>query len=104
MEHRGDISGWTFLASLPATPDERKAVLAETMKVAKQFQYCNESVWWFFKAVASSSEERAELATLRTRLLPDADELDRQHLARIGRWLEEADVAGGGPARETSTA
>lgn len=86
--HRGDISGWTFLVSLPASHDEQKAVLAETMKYARMFRYDNESVWWYFAAMASSPEELAELLTLREKLLPEAEERDRLHLDRALKWLQ----------------
>jgi hypothetical protein len=85
--HRGDISGWAFLVSLPVPVEEQKAVLVETMKNARTFRYDNESVWWYFAAMASSPEELAELRTLREKLLPEAEEKDRLHLDRALKWL-----------------
>jgi hypothetical protein len=89
LEHRGDISGWTFLAALPAAQEKHKDLLAEVLRVAKMFNYSNESVWWYFKAGASSPEELAELRKMREKLLPEADELDRVHLERAAEWLGE---------------
>ncbi|KAF4776392.1 hypothetical protein HER10_EVM0005846 [Colletotrichum scovillei] len=93
FRHHSDISGWSFLAHLidRLGKDDRgtvSLVFNETLGLAESLRWCNESVWWFLRTIASrpvlgqidrdrfvsvqerlaatSSEDSLEAAVLRT--------------------------------------
>ncbi|KAK0368655.1 hypothetical protein CLIM01_13987 [Colletotrichum limetticola] len=58
FRHHSDISGWSFLAHLidRLGKDDRgtvSLVYNETLGLAESLRWCNESVWWFLRTIAS---------------------------------------------------
>ncbi|KAK1958522.1 protein prenylyltransferase [Colletotrichum sublineola] len=78
FRHHVDVSGWSFLAHLMERLDgcgtqTRLSVFEETLRLTESLRWCNESVWWFLRTVASKpamgQAGREKLATIQERLL-----------------------------------
>ncbi|KAK2000000.1 hypothetical protein LX36DRAFT_699265 [Colletotrichum falcatum] len=78
FRHHVDVSGWSFLAHLMERLDGcgkqiPLSVFEETLRLTESLRWCNESVWWFLRTVASrpviGQAGREELATIQGRLL-----------------------------------
>ncbi|KAK2027454.1 hypothetical protein LX32DRAFT_640937 [Colletotrichum zoysiae] len=78
FRHHVDVSGWSFLAHLMERLDgcgtqTPLSVFEEALRLTESLRWCNESVWWFFRTVASrpamEQTGREKLAAVQERLL-----------------------------------
>ncbi|KAK1730447.1 hypothetical protein CaCOL14_001070 [Colletotrichum acutatum] len=99
FRHHSDISGWSFLAYLidRLGKDDRgtvSLVYNETLSLAESLRWCNESVWWFLRTIASrpvlGQIDRDKFASVHERLAAASaeDSLEAAVLRTARTWWD----------------
>ncbi|EXF80557.1 hypothetical protein CFIO01_04264 [Colletotrichum fioriniae PJ7] len=99
FRHHSDVSGWSFLAHLidRLGKDDRETVSLvynEALGLAESLRWCNESVWWFLRTIASwpvlGQIDRDRFASVQERLTATSaeDSLEAAVLRTARTWWD----------------